>query len=384
MQSSDRQIEHFYRKYRSALVRTIMTTILSIVPRLPPAIDGVGDYAFLLAKALADRHQISTQFIACDPALPIENDGTEFSPVQLPHRSSDALLTILDRYRELDTLFLHYVGYGYAKRGCPQWLSAAAIAWKKAKASRKIVTMFHEIYASSHRPWSSQFWTSPLQQKIAKDLVEISDTVLTSIEIYVDKIADLNPQCNGEIHVLPMFSTIGECARSQPLAARQPWLVTFGNTGFRKDIYTSSLSQLANICQQLNIEEIYDIGNNSAEIIRSIPHVNVKAMGILPASEISQIFSMARAGFLNYPIAYLGKSTIFAAYTSHQMLPVFDRQNIDNNRDGIVLGQHYWSLQNPEDTIDLATAQTIASNADSWYKEHSLERTADRVAELLK
>jgi hypothetical protein len=369
-----------------------MTEILTIVPRLPPAIDGVGDYASLLAKALVDRHQISTQFIACDPARPIENDGTEFSPVQLPHRSSDALLTILDRVggaslkenRELDTLFLHYVGYGYAKRGCPQWLAAAVTAWKKAKASRKLVTMFHEVYASSYRPWSSQFWTSPLQQKIAKDLAEISDTVLTSIQIYADKIANLNPKYNGKIHVLPMFSTIGECARSQPLAARQPWLVTFGNTGFRKDIYTNSLAQLSSTCQQLEIEEIYDIGNNSAEIIRSIPQVNVKAMGILPASEISQIFSMARAGFLNYPIAYVGKSTIFAAYASHQILPVFDRQNIDNNRDGIVLGQHYWSLQNPEDSIDLATAQSIASNADSWYKEHNLERTADRVAELLR
>lgn len=361
-----------------------MTTILSIVPRLPPAIDGVGDYACLLAAALADRHEISTRFIACDPIQPIAPDNTPLSPIQLPQRSSDALLTILDRDRQLDTLFLHYVGYGYAKRGCPLWLVAAVTAWKQAKSSRKLVTMFHEVYASSNRPWSSQFWTSPIQQKIAKDLAEISDTLLTSIQIYADKITDLNPQGVGKIHVLPMFSTIGDRPESLPLAARQPWLVTFGNTGFRKDIYTNSISQLTAICQQLEIEEIYDIGNNSAEIIRPIPQVNVKAMGVLPASEISQIFSMARAGFLNYPIAYLGKSTIFAAYASHQILPVFDRQNIDTNLDGISLGEHYWSLQNSADAIDLDTAQTIASNANRWYTAHNLEHTVDRVASLLK
>ena len=358
-----------------------MKTILSIVPRLPPAIDGVGDYADLLAKALADRHNVSTQFIACDPLQPVESVG-ELNPIQLPQRSSDSLLAILNRCHH-DTLLLHYVGYGYAKRGCPQWLVDAICTWRQAKVSRKIVTMFHEVYASSNRPWSSQFWTSSTQQKIARDLANCSDLVLTSTQIYTDKITKLSPKHDGKIQILPIFSTIGECASSTPLAARKPWLVTFGNTKFRQDIYTNSIAQLTTICQQLEIEEIYDIGNNSAEIVRSIPQVKVNAMGILPAPRISQIFSEARVGFLNYPIAYLAKSTIFAAYASHKLLPVFDRANIDRNQDGIIFNQHYWSFQTAKASIDFATAQKIADNADRWYSTHNLAQTADRLANLI-
>jgi hypothetical protein len=358
-----------------------MNTILSIVPRLPPAIDGVGDYAGFLAEALADRHSISTQFIACDPSQSLPGIS-RLNPIQLPHRTSDALLNILDRSDDLDILLLHYVGYGYAKRGCPLWLVDALIKWKQTKASRKIVTMFHEVYAGSNRPWSSQFWTSPIQQKIARDLINCSDLVMTSTQIYVDKLAQLSSKHHGNIQILPIFSTVGECDLPAPLAERKPWLVTFGNTKFRQDIYTNSLAQLTTICQQLEIAEIYDIGNKSVEIVRSIPQVKVNPMGILPASEISKILRMARVGFLNYPIAYLAKSTIFAAYASHQLCPIFDRSNIEPNQDGIILGQHYWSLQNDDDSIDLATAQTIASNAYRWYSEHNLVQIAERLANL--
>ena len=359
-----------------------MKTILSIVPRLPPAVDGVGDYAFLLAEALAAQHHLSTQFIACDP-LQLVAVSLEPSPIQLLQRSSALLSATLDRLPDADTLLLHYVGYGYAKRGCPLWLVDAISKWRQAKASRTLIVMFHEVYASSYQPWNSQFWTSPIQQKIARDLNDCADLVLTSTQIYADKIAKLSPQHHGKIQVLPIFSTIGECDGLKPLAARRPYLVTFGNTRFRKAIYTDSLAQLTTICQQLEIAEIYDIGNNSAEIVKPVPQVEVHAMGVIPAAEITSIFRMARVGFLNYPTAYLAKSTIFAAFASHKLLPVFDRQNIESNRDGIVSDRHYWSLQNSEDRIDLDTAQAIADRAHQWYADHNIAQTASRLATLL-
>ncbi len=359
-----------------------MTTILSIVARLPPAIDGVGDYACLLAEALATGNGISTQFIACDPLQPAQSGICALDPIQISHRSSQSLLASLDLCDDLDTLLLHYVGYGYAKRGCPQWLVDALSQWRQAKSSRKLVTMFHEVYASSNRPWSSQFWTSSTQKKIATDLVNCSDLVMTNAQIYAGTIAKLSSKHHGNIQVLPMFSTVGADV-SVPLVQRQPWLVTFGNTSHRQAIYTDSLEQLTAICQQLEISEIYDIGNNSADIVRAVPQVKVHAMGVLAAPEISQIFRMARVGFLNYSVTYLAKSTIFAAYTSHKMLSVFDRSNIAHNQDGIICDRHYWSLKHPEDRIDLATAQTIVNNAHQWYKEHDLEHTASRVANLL-
>jgi hypothetical protein len=365
--------------------QNIMQKIISVVARLPPSVDGVGDYALLLADNLATQHDIATQFIACDPLQPAVPGVSDLQPLQLLQRSSANLLILLDRCSEIDILLLHYVGYGFAKRGCPGWLADALIAWRQAKATRKLVVMFHEVYASSNQPWSSQFWTSSIQQKIARDLHDRADLVLTNTQIYDRKLTKLSTKHSGNIQVLPIFSTIGECDPPiQTLDCRHPWLVTFGNTNFRKSIYTASIDQLTTICQQLEISEIYDIGNKSTEIVRSIPHVQVHAMGILPAPEISQIFRMARVGFLNYPVAYLAKSTIFAAYASHKLCPIFDRQNIEPNQDGIEVGRHYWALQQPEDRIDLVTAQTIADNAYQWYSEHNLTQTTNRVAKLLQ
>jgi hypothetical protein len=357
-----------------------MKTILSIVPRLPPAIDGVGDYAWLLSQKLADRHQISTQFITCDP---IESAIEDPSQIQLSQRSADALLTILDKFDNIDTLLLQYVGYGYAKRGCPLWLLTALTKWRKARSSRRLVIMFHEVYASSKLPWSSQFWTAPIQKQIAQDLINLCDRVITNSQIFANTISKLSSRHDGKISILPIFSNVGECSAPIPLKERNPWLVTFGNSGFRKSIYTNSLERVTSICQQLGIEEIYDIGHNSAEIVRQIPGVKVNPMGILPAPKISQIFSMAQVGFINYPIPYIAKSGIFAAYASHQICSVFDLHNLGDNQDGIGLNEHYWAGGEVGASIDLELAQSIANNAYQWYDRHNLDRSTDYIATLL-
>jgi hypothetical protein len=360
-----------------------MKTILSIVPRLPPAIDGVGDYAYLLSEQLCQQHQISTKFITGDPLTSIEFGSEDVSEIQLPQRSADSLLDTLDRFDNIDTLLLHYVGYGYAKRGCPLWLVAALTKWRKARSARRLVTMFHEVYASSKLPWSSQFWTSPIQQKIARDLIDLSDRAITNSQVFANTIGRLSPKHDGRIDILPIFSNIGECVAPIPLNKRNPWLVTFGNSGFRKSIYTDSLEQVATVCRQLGIQEIYDIGHNSAAIIRPIPQVKVNPMGILPATEISQIFRMAQVGFINYPIPYIAKSGIFAAYASHQLCSVFDRQNLGDNQDGVRLNEHYWAIKNPENVLDSNLAQTIATNAYQWYDRHSLSRVTSQIASIL-
>jgi hypothetical protein len=360
-----------------------MKVILSIVPRLPPAVDGVGDYACVLAESLATTHNIATQFIACDPLHPIQSQSEKFSSIQLPQRSSDSLLSVLDRYQEIDTLFLHYVGYGYAQRGCPLWLLSALTNWRQANSNRRIVIMFHEVYASSSQPWNSQFWTSPIQRKIAKDLVNLCDAVITNNQLFADLLKSLSRNQDLSVHILPIFSNIGECSQLKYLEDRQPWLVTFGNAGFRRSIYKDSIEQLTTICQQLGIKEIYDIGHNSVEIVRAIPQVKVNPMGILPAAAVSQVFQMAQVGFLNYPVSYIAKSSIFAAYSSHRLLSVFDRHNLGDNQDGVNLREHYWSALNPEDRLDLASAQAIADRAYQWYDRHNLSRVTSQVATIL-
>jgi hypothetical protein len=41
--------------------------VIQIVPALPPAINGLGDYASLLAKELWEAHNIRSRFVVGDP-----------------------------------------------------------------------------------------------------------------------------------------------------------------------------------------------------------------------------------------------------------------------------------------------------------------------------
>src|SRR5437879_828476 len=148
-----------------------MMEILQIVPRLPPTISGVGDYSFLLAQELRRAHDIETRFIVSDPSWEdsteraengnrkVESELDGFPVYRLQRRSADQLLFVLSAAGMAPTVLLHYVGYGYEKRGCPFWLVNGLEAWRKAQSSRRLVTMFHELFASGP-PWRSSFWTS--------------------------------------------------------------------------------------------------------------------------------------------------------------------------------------------------------------------------------
>ena len=68
-----------------------MNQIIQIVTRLPPAIDGIGDYSLFLARQLREDSDIDTHFIVGDPewAGPTEIEG--FQVAQVSERSSSTL-----------------------------------------------------------------------------------------------------------------------------------------------------------------------------------------------------------------------------------------------------------------------------------------------------
>ena len=140
--------------------------VISLVPRLPPAIDGLGDYAFLLAHQQHQDFGIQTNFIVGDPAWTAGSELGSFLVSQLSQRSAANLYALLAQ-QSTSTVILHYVGYGYAKRGCPGWLVKGLSEWKASSPKKRLITMFHEV-AASGSPWTSAFWLSGLQHQLAK------------------------------------------------------------------------------------------------------------------------------------------------------------------------------------------------------------------------
>src|SRR5882724_4983623 len=123
--------------------------IVQIVPRLAPTVTGVGDYALLIAEELRRAHGISTRFIVGDPHWDGPANVNRFSVAKVAARSANDLVRSLAEEPGMQTpVLLHYVGYGYQKRGCPIWLVRGLAQWRSGAAERRLFTMFHELYAS--------------------------------------------------------------------------------------------------------------------------------------------------------------------------------------------------------------------------------------------
>lgn len=355
-----------------------MMLVTSIIPRLHPAIDGVGDYALNLASQLRQDFGIETHFVVGDLKWAGAAHIEGFPISRVPLQSANILLSLLPSDRPT-TVLLHYVGYGYGKRGCPSWLVDGLQRWRTTSTHRLLVTMFHELYASGP-PWTSTFWLSPLQRNLAARLAQMSDRCLTNKQHYAEILYKLSQGKQTQIPTLPVFSNIGEPDQVPPLAKRHQRLVVFGGRSKRLRIYQKSLAELNHACQLLGVKEILDIGPSTGLTLSPVNGVPVVEMGPRSATEISGILLNSLAGFFNYNPDYLAKSGIFAAYCAHGTIPVSSRCHA-LPVDGIKPGKHYW-IPNDRTTAlkDLLEVQAIADNAYIWYQTHNLSIQAKTFA----
>jgi hypothetical protein len=358
-------------------------SVTCIVTSLPPAIDGVGDYALNLARQLRQDFGIETHFVVGEPTWEGAREIEGFPISVLPVRSNAAALSsLLNERPSPATVLLHYVGYGYARRGCPLWLVEGLRQWRTTGVSRFLVTMFHEIYACGP-PWSSSFWLSPLQRNLAFRLAQLSDGCLTSGQGYAKILQELSQGKQTEILTLPVFSTIGEPEQVPTLAERHRRLVVFGGRSQRLLVYQKSSSELSESCQRLGIEELWDIGPPTGLTLSTLKGVPVVEMGRQPAPQVREILLNSLAGFFNYNPDELAKSTIFAAYCAHGLLPVSPR-SISLPIDGIIAGKHYWTTVDKTHNLNLPEGlQAIADNARAWYQTHNLSVQAKIFAAQL-
>lgn len=359
-----------------------MSQVVSIIPRLPPVIDGIGDYALSLAAALRQQGGVETSFVVGDPAWAGPESVNGFAVRRLTARDAGALLGLLPGGGGA-TLLLHYEGYGYANRGCPLWLVEALRQWRRGGGGRRLVTMFHELYAQGP-VWSSSFWLSPVQRNLAARLARMSDGCLTSIEAYAEKLSGLGAGGGARSSSLPVFSSIGEPdASPSPLSRRRRRLVVFGTYGRRVEVYGRSARHLRRICRALRIEEVLDIGKPLRR--GAIPDLGVPVVtrGELSGAGVSEALTDSVAGVIDYPARMLGKSTIFAAYCAHRLIPIVAAYGDESRMDGLEPERHYHLIADEGEELSLSTGQTIADNAYRWYQTHNLSVHARTVASRL-
>jgi hypothetical protein len=357
--------------------------VISIVTHLPPAIDGVGDYAWNLAHQLRNDFGIDTHFIVGAPQWQNESGTTDFSIDVVRDRSTSSFLSLLETLEpQSNSIFLHLSPYGYAKWACPFWLVEALETWRRKTPRSQLVTMFHEIYNDLGWPWQHNFWTSALQKHLAARLARVSDHCLTSCDTYRDQLVGFRQRNPLIIPTIPIPSNVGELQHYWPLSKRQPQLVVFGQGNSRQRVY-QSFGQLKKICEQLQIKEILDIGPPTSVTATSIEGLPIIQLGLQSQAQISAILSDAVAGLFHHDPQRLAKSSIFAAYTAHGVIPINLRGSAPPI-DGLVAGQHYWSpgcsLPEPNTLCDF---QKIANQAKDWYQSHNRSHQAEIFAGYL-
>lgn len=275
-----------------------------------------------------------------------------------------------------NALLLHYVGYGFSPRGVPWELVGAICDWKIGAAGRRLVTLFHEVYAFGP-PWRSSFWLSPVQRHLAQRLARVSDACVTSTEPFAAILRRWVPA--ERVHVLPVFSTIGEPEVLPPWGVRTRRMIVFGSPGVRERAYQRTGDQLSRVVARLEVEEVLDVGA-SAAVPGMIAGVPVRSLGHLPPEEVGRLLGSARFGFVAYPPHLLGKSSIFAAYEAHGLCPVVGWP--DRRRTG-AKGEESrwlaaWALAGTE-----PDSRAVAEQAVSHYVTHALARHAELHRRLL-
>ncbi|HEY9602152.1 MAG TPA: glycosyltransferase family 1 protein [Allocoleopsis sp.] len=360
-----------------------LSHITAIVPRLPPAVDGLGDYGLNLARQLRQDFGLVTDFIVGDPNWVAGTSVDGFTVRQVERQSAAALVDLLPKESQSSAIvLLHYVGYGYAKRGCPIWLVQGLERWRKAATNRCLVTMFHEIHAFGPI-WTSQFWTSPLQKNLVTRLVVRSDRCLTSKQGFAEILDRLSPGKHDKIPTVPVFSTVGEPEHRSPLGERPRRLVVFGGRGPRSRVYERSRLALERTCRELEIAEILDIGPPLGFAIEPVNGTPITRLGVKTPEEISRLLSSALVGFFDYHAEFLAKSTIFAAYCAHGVLPVGIFYEGQNDVDGLEAGKHYWLANREQERLNLSLGQVIADRALAWYQTHNIAAQARSYATFL-
>jgi len=359
--------------------------LIQLVTGLPPQVDGVGDYALTLARALRDDQEVESLFVVANPRWSGPNIIEGFRVVMLPERSKKGLHFALDRITDesgapRDTpLLLHCSLYGFATRALALWLVAGVERWRRERPRSILITMFHELDAWGSI-WTSAFWLNPIHCWILRRLARQSNVHFVSNARYARSLAQIAGIREENIERMPVLSTVGEPPRDWPqnLGSRDRQLVIFGRQASRDAIFFEQTSLLERTCKVLGITRIVEIG--PGRTLRTLPFIQVETLGVLEAPWVSAVLRNSLFGFVSLEPDRLGKSSVFASFCAHGVCPIVSGVGT-GEEDGLVEGVHYLLADQFAPCAD-DRLEAIASSAFRWYQEHPARVQARRYADV--
>lgn len=356
-------------------------TVLQIVPRLPGTLDGVGDYALNLARALSADHGITTTFLVAEKTSVPSREGYEV----ISGWNRDSSAELAEKYAHV---ILHYVNYGYQSRGVPFGLRAFA-RQLRSRLRGRWVTTFHELYASGP-PWKSAFWLRPFQVRIARDLVDVSTSCVVS-NVLIEKTIH-NYDAGKMVYLRPVMSNFGEPLLESFNASPKRWTICGGTDLVARSL--RSFEQIQPLIPAAFTPQHLDVigGRNDPSIATSLERLGRSRPGVsyhyhpeVTSQLASELLQQSSFGWLDYfgagrtwPGMVL-KSGVFAALCAHGVVPILSHCEEPISLNGEPLPGLYCMTSGATNFPDPEKLRTTQRAIYAWYHAHADSRQAGRV-----
>lgn len=349
-----------------------MKKIIQICPTFPPNIGGVGNYAKVLSDHLR-KNGIESKILISDYS------DSQNKKKNLFGKKNKHLYSLIEQHNSKD-IILHFSGYGYASRGLCFNLIRTLEKWKQNKNNRKLITIFHEIYANGPF-YRMSFWTSILQKYLAKKLYLLSDvSLVTSKE---NKLILSSFGKKKKIIYCNVFSNVGKLKKNIKLIRRKDKAIIFGNTYQKEILYKDILlnkKKYQILLKNMSVTEIIDIGPK-IDISHKVNFIKINRIGIKSKNYISSLLKDSKVGLVFYPVSQMTKSGIVAAYASHGLVIINCCKEKVFRTNEFVSGKQYVSKNYKNINFNL---QKIANESFKNYNNHGLDKTVSLIINNLK
>lgn len=344
-----------------------MNRILQIVPNIPGGVDGVGDYALTLASKLQDASGYTTVF-----ATPRLSSVTTVRGFEVRPFDDLAALSYADR------VILHYVNYGYQKRGVPFGLVSSLRRLRKQHRG-KLLTVFHELYGSGP-PSGSAFWLQPLQIHLARSVGRLSDECIVSNENFSAELHRLVPTAQIRLHPTPSGLEEPSLTKDQ-IAGRDPhqWAIV-GGTVLTERSVRSFARAFQSIPQSITPQTLFVLGGNENATTRSLLN-NLKLKSDyrprIASQDASEILRTCSYMWLDYfhrsdvQTSIALKSSAFAAACAHAVIPVFPHRGTPMSIKGDQLPGPFFVDSTEANAPSADDRPSVATNIYNWYQRHA-------------
>jgi len=303
--------------------------LVHMLERVPPAFDGIGDFASIMASRLESSHGWESTLI------PVRQSGQPESEQQLREmgtygRKVEAALkqqSASSQAGKRSVLVLHFNQGGF-DRNALHWRLNACIRRLKNKSKLPLLVFFHEMLPVKP-PRLAHRILRPLQIRCARSLVGMTDATFTSNAVYARRLGELDPRARVHENVAPIFSNVGTNTSDQP---RRPGsCLIFGSRGRA----LRSLRRLASLWPKLpswmNLKEVAVAADRVTEEDVAREFASLNSMGVatrlhagLGADAIGGLFEQSEVFFSDYLstvdepwLDLLFKSGTFAAANAH-------------------------------------------------------------------